>query len=126
MTRMICATLLLAGCAPLAEPNSGVNVVERELAGRVAGEPKRCVPVVNQEAIRIAGPRTLHYRRGETIWVNRQERDCFGSGGLATLIVEPSGGSYCNGDHVRRLEPGSSIPGPTCLMRDWIPYRRPS
>jgi hypothetical protein len=26
---------------------------------------------------------------------------------------------------VRGLEPGAVIPGPTCILGDWVPYRLP-
>ena len=43
-----------------------------------------------------------------------------------SLIVEGgTGGQYCRGDRVRGLEPGAIIPGPTCNLGDWVPYRQP-
>jgi hypothetical protein len=124
--RALALLLLLAGCAPVADTAPGRDPVALELAGRIAAPAKRCIPAERQQPIRIADPRTLIYRRGDTLWVNRQERDCFGNQVLASLIVETSGSSYCNGDRVRRLDSGSSIPGPTCLLRNRVPYRRPS
>ena len=121
--RPVLSLLLLAGCAPVAGPEPRRDALAQELAGRSPGPAERCVLAENQNAIRIADRRTLLYRRGGTIWVNRQQRDCFGNDPLATLVVETFGSSYCNGDRVRRLEPGSSVPGPTCLLRDWVPYR---
>jgi hypothetical protein len=127
MTRhLLLSTLLLAACAPGMAPAPRRDVLAAELAGRVPGPAERCVLADTGQPIRIADRRTLTFARGGTLWVNRQERDCFGNDPLSTLVVETFGSSYCNGDRVRRLEPGSSVPGPTCLLRDWVPHRRPS
>jgi hypothetical protein len=122
----VLGALFLAGCAPVSSPVPQEDRLAQELAGRVAGTQERCVLSETDQPITVANARTLLYRRGGTIWVNRQDRDCFGSDPLATLVVEPFGSSYCSGDRVRRLERGSSVPGPTCLLQDWVPYRRPS
>ena len=118
--------LLAAACAPIERDGGSGAELAGMLAGRVPGATERCIPASMQGPIAIASSRTLTDRRGDTIWVNRQERDCFGDGPPATLIVEQQGGHHCRGDRVRALEPGSSIPGPVCLLRDWLPYRRAS
>jgi hypothetical protein len=43
---------------------------------------------------------------------------------LATLIVESHGSQYCRGDRIRAVEPPSAVPGPACVLRDFVPYRR--
>ena len=55
MTKIAMVTaLLLAGCAPVAPPEgSGRDALAAELAGRVAGEPDRCIPTRGQEPLRI-------------------------------------------------------------------------
>lgn len=116
----------LAGCAGMG-PGPETREQEafaRELAGRTAGAPESCVPTVQGQSLRIVDRRTIAYDRGGTIWVNRLHRDCPGLRPFNTLIVEVHGGQYCRGDHVRGLEPGASIPGPICILGDFVPYRR--
>lgn len=116
--------LVLAGCAAHGDPAlREQEAFARELEGRVAGEPQSCVPVRQSEGLTIVDRRTIVRREGRTIWVNRLAADCPGLRPLNTLIVEAHGGQYCRGDLVRGLDPGTTIPGPSCPLRDWVPYR---
>jgi hypothetical protein len=74
--------------------------------------------------MRIAGPEVVVYGSGRTIWVNRLPSPCPGMNLMNSLIVEPFGSQYCRGDRVRSLEPVSKIPGPYCLLGDFVPYTR--
>ena len=67
---------------------------------------------------------TLVYRRGGTIWLNRLRATCPALRPTSTLIVEVHGSQYCRGDRFRTIEPGQSIPGPTCLLGPFTPWRR--
>lgn len=113
-----------AGCAPAAPVADNVNV--SEIAGRTAGDPTRCVLIIQGEALRLAeGQRlTLVYGRGQTIWVNRLGGTCAGLERDYSLIVDPIGAHYCRGDRVRSIDPVSRVPGATCFLGDFIPYTR--
>lgn len=124
MLRSLPLLLLLTGCTAFGERTTAEEELERELAGRVAGPAENCVPARPEQALEIVDRRTITYRRGDTVWVNRLAADCPGLRPLNTLIVEVHGGQYCRGDHVRALEPGANIPGPVCLLGDFVPYRR--
>jgi hypothetical protein len=126
MKQLIAGTLLLAACAPVAEPARPRDDLTAELAGRSAGAAETCIFADSQTAIRIRDRRTLSYQRAGTVYVNRLPRDCFRAEPLSTLIIEGQSGRYCAGDRVRELESGASVPGPTCLLGEWVPYRRPS
>lgn len=119
--------LALAGCAGTgASPTAGEgDALSRELAGRVAGEAESCVTAGQSSSLRAVDRQTLVYREGRTLWVNRLRSACPGIAPMNTLIVEVKIGRYCRGDFVRGLEPGANIPGPTCVLGDFVPYRRP-
>ena len=119
----------LAGCVA-STPSSKAgsqDELNRELAGRVAGDAQDCVPTAGtgSDGLRAVDAQTPTYRQGSTIWVNRMPAACPGVRPLATLVVEVRGGRYCRGDLVRGLEPGAAIPGPLCALGQFTPYRRP-
>jgi hypothetical protein len=113
--------LLLAACA--AGPAREADLSE-ELAGRSAGPPQDCVPASAGAGLAPRDSMTLVYRRGDTIWLNRLAATCPALRPTATLIVELHGSQYCRGDRFRTVEPGQSIPGGSCVLGPFIPYRR--
>jgi len=120
-------SLTLAGCTaagPL-EDKASETALARELGDRVAGASEECVSQGQARALRVVDARTLVYHRGDAIWVNRLEHECPGLRPISTLVVESVGGRYCRNDRIRAVEPGTTIPGPTCLLGDFTPYRRP-
>ena len=114
--------LLLGGCALAERRTSGQDELAQELAGRVAGEPRSCIPTFSDRSLVPIDRQTLIYREGRRIWVNRLGSQCPGISPHSTLIVEVYSGQYCRGDRVRGLERGSSIPGPICILGEFVPY----
>lgn len=113
--------LLLAACATGSAREADLS---RELAGRSAGAPQNCVPASAGDSLVARDSRTLVYRRGDTLWVNRLAAACPGLNPMSTLIVDLHGSQYCRGDPVRAVEPGQSIPGPICVLGGFTPWRR--
>ena len=111
-----------AGCAP-AQP-AGAPAAIPELAGRTAGAPRTCVSADQSSAMRIVNDRTVLYSQGRTVWVNQLASECPGMNSMDVLAVEVTGSQYCRGDRIRRLDPTSNIPGPTCVLGDFVPYTR--
>jgi hypothetical protein len=119
------AALTIASCTPPATPND-TTAFAREIAGRTAGPAQSCIPTTPSTNLRVIDGQTLAYDQGASVWVNRLPAPCPAIQPLNTVIVEPKLGSqYCRGDHIRGLEPGAIIAGPTCFLGDWVPYRRP-
>ncbi|MEO8547215.1 MAG: hypothetical protein ABI422_02485 [Sphingomicrobium sp.] len=123
--RRLILLLALAGCAPAAPTAGSGDAFARELAGRVAGPVKTCIPSNSSANLRVIDSRTLAYESGRTLWVNRLDSSCPGIAPLSTLIVDAGVGEYCRGDRVRGLQPGEIIPGPPCALQNWTRYRRP-
>ena len=115
--------MLLAGCAA-EQRTSGEDALARELAGRVAGEPQRCVPTTSGSGgLQAIDGNTLVYRQGNRVWVNRVQ-GCSNLDRDSILIVETFGSQYCRNDRVRELERGSTIPGAVCILQNFVPYTR--
>jgi hypothetical protein len=114
------AALLLAACAGPVVPPGQASVT----SGRVAGPAQTCVSYRPDDALRAVDSATLIYGSGATIYINRLGASCPGLRELSTIFVEVHSGQYCRGDRIRAIETGSTIPGPSCNLRDWVPYRR--
>lgn len=114
------AAALMAGCAPSAPEGPPGPIAE--VAGRIAGPAQTCVPIESSSSMRLADRHTLIYNTGRTVWVSRTNCPA-GSDDL--LVLHPSGSQHCRGDIVGTIDRLSRIPGPSCVIGDWVPYRRP-
>lgn len=122
-TPMVAALAALAvGCAP-AQPAAAPAAIP-ELAGRTAGTPQSCIPIDQSTSLRIVNKNTVLYGSGGTIWVNHLRTECPGADRAQFLVAEPTGSQYCSGDQVQSLDPLTRIPGPVCVLGDFVPYRR--
>ncbi|TMJ16657.1 MAG: hypothetical protein E6G94_03480 [Alphaproteobacteria bacterium] len=123
--RALLLLIALSGCAAAATDSAGSqDALGRELAGMTAGEPANCVSSSGTGgSLQVVDDQTLVYRTGRTTWVNHLASGCPGMRPLDTLIVEANGSQYCRGDRIRSVAPGQSIPGPTCVLGDFTPYR---
>lgn len=72
----------------------------------------------------MADGNALLYGHGRTIWVNSFAERCAGLRAGDVLIVETTGSGYCRGDLVRTLDRVSRVPGPACILGDFVPYTR--
>ena len=124
--RLLPLLLVTAGCAATGTdaPSRDQQALARELEGRNAGAAQACVPVRQAQSLQIVDRQTIAYRDFDTVWVNRLDAPCPGMRPMSTLVVEAHGSQYCRGDRVRAVETQSSIPGPYCVLRDFVPYRR--
>ena len=121
---ILLAACSIAGCAKPAEP-TGTSYAS-ELSGRVAGAPQSCVSNFADKNLRALDASTIALGSGRTIYVNHLPGPCPALAPLNTIIVDAQDGSqYCRGNRVRGLEVGAIIPGPTCNLGDWVPYRLP-
>jgi hypothetical protein len=125
MKRRVASLALILGSCAAPQPNYPQQGSPRELAGRSAGRPEQCVLVTAFESLRVSDNdrHTLLYDNGRTIWANHLNTQC-GFGSEDILVTEPTGSYYCRGDFVRSFDRLSRIPGPTCVLGDFVPYTR--
>lgn len=119
------AAAALASCQPaaLAPGLPTGDALARELAGRVPGAPQSCISTDYTQSLRVIDSATVGYERGTILWVNRLQQACPALSPYNAVITERDGGQLCRGDRVRGQEPGATIPGPSCNLQDWMPYR---
>ena len=117
-----CVIALVASCA--APQPTAPDRPAAELAGRTAGAPRHCLSFERTEGLRVSDTDShkLLYGNGRTIWASHLGPGC-GFSVNDTLISEPLS-RYCQGDLVRSFDHLSNIPGPTCVLGDFVPYTR--
>jgi hypothetical protein len=116
-------SLALAACT--AQPAPIGTARTNELAGRIAGPAQSCVSTQPTRNLQVVDESTLVYGSGNTLYLNRLRAPCLGLNPTTTLIFDLHASHYCSGDHFRTIETGASVPGPVCLLGDWVPYRQP-
>ena len=122
MLRFFPLLLVLGACAPVQPASSA----EEQLAGHVAGAPlgpaQSCITASPGQTLTVVGRQTLSYRRGDTVWINQMPRSCPGVRPFNTLLIETYGSRLCRGDHVRSLDRPGGVPGPVCVLGDFVPF----
>ena len=127
---------LLAGCghSGSAEPGAAALTprqserLGKQLAGKVPGEPIRCLPNYRtNETIRISDDILLYRAGGNLVYRNTLKGAC---PGLARdsdiMVVQQFGSSTCEGDFFHLVDRTSGIRGPTCVFGEFVPYRKPA
>lgn len=120
---LIAALVVVASCAAL--PQDTVSRPAVELTGRTAGAAQRCVLIDQSQSLRASETdrHMLLYGNGHVVWANRLDASC-GFSSSDVLVTEPVGSYYCRGDLVRSFDRFTKIPGPACILSDFIPYTR--
>ncbi|MGB3319077.1 MAG: hypothetical protein WA978_14650 [Sphingopyxis granuli] len=133
---LIGAMPLIASCAPAGSADAGVaaltpkqsRTLDKYLAGKVAGEPVRCLPhYASADTIRVSDDILLYRQGSRIVYRNDLKGRC---PGLARdsdiMVVRQFGTQTCSGDFFHLVDRGSGIRGPTCVFGDFIPYRKPA
>lgn len=130
---LLSATILLGACnysdaetAPAPIRDKEAKVLEKELKGKVAGEPRNCISNSrNVNAIRISDDTLLYRESGRTVYVNKLRSSCPGlTRGDDILVVETYSGQLCSGDIIRLVDRNSGIQGPVCSLGQFTPYKK--
>jgi hypothetical protein len=120
--RLSIIALVLGSCAACSQVPEAP--LQPALQAAASGAARSCVSPQQGEGLTIIGEGALGLRSGGTMWVNRLPGRCPGLHVGNTLIVEAHGSQICRGDHVRPIEPAAAIPGPVCILGDFVPYRQ--
>ncbi len=136
-TRFLLAAMgaaALAGCAS-GERSANADaltpeqlaVLDRELGGKVAGEPVSCIPGRRAEqTIRVSDDILLYRASGRLVYKNDLRSSCPGLARDQDIIVSNTTGSGpCRGDIIRLVDRVSGITGSSCSLGDFTPYRTP-
>jgi hypothetical protein len=127
------AVATLAGCkadgtnrtaAPLTDKQA--QLLEKELGGKIAGEPLRCLHRPQSASLVQISDDILLYRvSSRLVYRNDLRSRCPGLARDNDIIVtETYGSGLCNGDLIRLVDRHSGIQGPACSLGDFVPYRK--
>ncbi len=103
-------------------------VLDRELGGKVAGEPVSCIPSTSSstQTIRVSDSVLLYRVSGRLVYKNDLRSSCPGLARDNDVIVSRiSGSGPCRGDIIRLVDRASGIGGASCSLGEFTPYRTP-
>ena len=103
-------------------------VLDRELGGKVAGEPVSCIPGrTADQTIRVSDDILLYRVSGRLVYKNDLRSSCPGLARDNDIIVtRTTGTGPCRGDIIRLVDRASGIGGASCSLGNFTPYRTPS
>lgn len=105
-----------------------MEVLDKQLGGKIAGAPQRCISNFDRlQTIRVSDDTLLYRSSGKLVYRNDLKGSC---PGLARdsdiMVVRQFGTSTCEGDFFHLVDRTSGIRGPTCVFGEFVPYRKPA
>lgn len=124
--------ILAAGCATSATDETRLHVQQQEaarldaaLAGFTPGTPVTCLPSQDVRGPEAYGENVLLFRVGQNlIFRSTTHGSCRGVGRGETLITRHYTGRMCSGDIARTANLTTGIETGSCVLGDFVPYRR--
>lgn len=126
---------LLASCAPAGAGGPGADALsvkeiaalEKELGGKIAGEPQDCLSDTRSDSpIRVSDGIVLYRVTGKLTYRNDLRGSCPGfSRGDNIMIIKKLGARICKGDVFHLADRSSGFRGATCAFGEFVPYRKP-
>lgn len=118
----------LCACATASEPVQRAAEAQQRydslLAGKVAGEPVRCLPLFRSQDMVAIDENTVLFRDGRTIYVNRPLGSCYGLGrSNRALVTRSFTSNLCRGDIARVVDPTTGVHSGSCALGDFVPYK---
>lgn len=132
------AALALTGCAgayggvdggtanQLSEKQAAT--VQKQLAGKVAGEPVNCVPMSNlNNVVKVSDSLVLYRVSKNLVYRNELRGSCMGLARDNDIMVVRSFGTsqQCDGDIIHMVDRVTGMPSGSCSFGKFTPYRTP-
>ncbi len=130
----LAALFCLSACAQSAGTAEAAPLTPRQLAlledslgGKTAGAPVSCITNASSPTtIRVSDDILLYRVSGNLVYKNELRGRCPGLARDDDVIVsEVRGSGPCRGDIIRLVDRTSGINGPSCVLGEFTPYRRP-
>jgi hypothetical protein len=125
-TSLASCTQSSAESTPIALTEKQSKMLSKELDGKVAGKPERCISSLSAgNLIRVSDDMLLFRQSGRLVYQNRLRAPCPGlERDHDIIITETFGSQQCQGDLIRLVDRFSGIPGPVCSLGEFVPYRK--
>jgi hypothetical protein len=125
ITAFLAAALALSAATAQAAPRlSGEAKLAREIEGRVAGDPVRCLPFHRIQSSRIIDDTAIVYDAGSTLYVNRPRAGRESLDRWDTLVTRAFGSQLCSSDVVHLYDASSRMQTGFVFLGEFVPYRR--
>ena len=123
------AAILVGASSPGAPPRTaGAQAkLDKHLAGRVPGEPVKCLK--SSQTISPIGidDQTMLFRDGPRVWRTELQGafQCSDLGGRKSVVTGGNSIRVCRGDRVHIVDLTDGSPVGACVMGAFIPYTKP-
>ncbi len=122
---LLAALCAIAGAASAARPSPDEQLA-KAIAGRVAGEPVKCIPLRNIRSTEVIDRTAIVYGgHGRTIYVNRPTSGTAFLRDDMILVTDTRSSELCNIDIVKLMDPGSKMISGSVGLGDFVPYTKP-
>ena len=118
----------LAGCGPSSlhqtgtSPMGGTRLADA-LAGRAAGSPLSCLPIVQGWRAEPVEGSALAFRSGSRRYVSSFRGGCPQAGRHGYAVVTTDRGhGLCSGDHAKVVDTSTGMIVDQCIVGPFIPY----
>lgn len=96
------------------------------LAGKVAGEPRTCLPHSRTDNMVIIDDNRVAFRDGSRVYVNQLRGGCDRLGtGFYALVTRSGGGTLCSGEIAQVADLTTGITVGSCALGNFVPYSNP-
>lgn len=121
---IIAAAAVIAVPAIAREKLTPEAQLEKMLAGRVAGEPRDCIPLSTARSSTIIDGTAIVYRVGSTMWVNRPKGGASSLDDDDILVTKTIGSQLCSIDAVQLVDRTSHMYSGFVSLGEFVPYRK--
>lgn len=124
------ATLVTASSIAPAKTDAyspkAADTLAKALAGRTPGQPVSCISNMRGSDMRIVDDRTILFREGGTVYVQKPGGGCHGLGsGFYTLVTRLNGSNrLCSGQIGEVVDRVTGSTYGSCVFGDFVPYRK--
>lgn len=105
-------------------PTKGEQRLAKLLAGRVAGEPVRCIRAFRNVPMQTIDRTAYVYGSGDTIWVQRTRNPQQIDDRDYLQVIRRDSTQLCREDQTVQVEPFSGMLSGAVFFEDFVPYTR--